>query len=75
MTDSLQQIGAYDPPNVLVGTPHEHRLVSLGAVRAGEMSPSTTEGISLFFSVGLAGTEAFMLDRLTASIEHGRRPS
>jgi len=71
VTDSLDQIGAYDPPNVLIGTHHEHRLVSLGAVRAGEVAAPTSkaEGISLFFSVGLAGTEAFLLDRLAASIQ------
>jgi ornithine cyclodeaminase len=70
VTDSLDQIGAYDPPNVLVGTLHEHRLVSLGAVRAGEVAGAAPDGISLFFSVGLAGTEAFLLDRLAASIEN-----
>lgn len=72
VTDSLDQIRAYDPPNVLVGTPHEHQLVSLGAVR-GEAPPVASQGISLFFSVGLAGTEAFLLDRLAASIESGRQ--
>lgn len=73
VTDSLDQIGAYDPPNVLVGTSQEHRLVSLGAVRAGEVAAAAPDGISLFFSVGLAGTEAFLLDRLTASIENVRQ--
>jgi ornithine cyclodeaminase len=67
VTDSLAQIDAYDPPNVLVGTPHRQRLVSLGAVRAGEVPRPAPGGISLFFSVGLAGTEAFLLDRLAAS--------
>ena len=67
VTDSLAQIDAYDPPNVLVGTPHRQRLVSLGAVRAGEVPRPAPGGITLFFSVGLAGTEAFLLDRLAAS--------
>ena len=67
VTDSLAQIDAYDPPNVLVGTPHRQRLVSLGAVRAGLVPRPAAGGISLFFSVGLAGTEAFLLDRLAAS--------
>jgi hypothetical protein len=70
VTDSLAQIGAYHPPNVLVGTPHEQRLVSLGAVRAGE-TEVPAGGISVFFSGGLAGTEAFLLDRL-ASIDQRR---
>lgn len=68
VTDSVDQIGAYDPPNVLVGTAHEHRLVSLGAVRAGEAGAARAEGVAVFFSIGLAGTEAFLLDRLAASI-------
>lgn len=66
VTDSLEQICAYHPPNVLVGTPHEARLTSLGAVRAGEVTVPGSEGVSVFFSVGLAGTEAFLLDRLAA---------
>lgn len=75
VTDSLEQIGAYDPPNVLIGTHHEHRLVSLGAVRAGDVAAPTSkaEGISLFFSVGLSGTEAFLLDRLATSIENAHQ--
>jgi len=73
VTDSLDQIGAYDPPNVLVGTHHEHRLMSLGAVRAGKVATSSSEGISLFFSVGLSGTEAFLLDRLATSIENAHQ--
>ena len=73
VTDSLDQIGAYHPPNVLVDTAHHQRLVSLGAVRAGEVPPPGADQISLFFSVGLAGTEAFLLDRLAAHIEAMRR--
>jgi ornithine cyclodeaminase/alanine dehydrogenase-like protein (mu-crystallin family) len=65
-TDSREQIEGYHPPNVLVGTPHQDRLVSLGAVRAGEVPRPGPDGISLFFSVGLAGTEVFLLDRLAA---------
>ncbi len=68
VTDSLEQISAYDPPNVLVGIPHERRLVSLGAVRAGAAVPAASDGFSLFFSVGLAGTEAFLLERLASSV-------
>ncbi len=70
VTDSLVQIGAYDPPNVLIGTAHEQRLVSLGAIRAGEAGAADTQGVTVFFSVGLAGTEAFLLDRLAASIRN-----
>ena len=73
VTDSVDQIGAYHPPNVLAGTPHQRRLVSLGAVRAGEVPPPGADHISLFFSIGLAGTEAFLLDRLAAHIQAKRR--
>ncbi len=67
VTDSLAQIDAYDPPNILVGSPHHGRLVSLGAVRAGQLTRTAGTGITLFFSVGLAGTEVFLLDRLASS--------
>jgi ornithine cyclodeaminase/alanine dehydrogenase-like protein (mu-crystallin family) len=68
VTDSVAQIDAYDPPNVLAGTRHRGRLVSLGAVRAGDAARPEPGQIALFCSVGLAGTEAFLLDRLAASV-------
>ncbi|HZE40111.1 MAG TPA: hypothetical protein VE172_14990 [Stackebrandtia sp.] len=61
VTDSPAQVRAYDPPFVLTGTPHLDRMVSLGAVLAGEVRP---EPGTLFCSVGLAGTEAYLLARL-----------
>jgi ornithine cyclodeaminase len=67
VTDSLAQIDAYDPPNVLVGTSQRDRLVSLGAVRAGDVARPEPDRISLFFSVGLAGTEVYLLNRLMTS--------
>ncbi len=45
VTDSVDQIGAYDPPNVLAATAHERRLVSLGALRAGEVD-APASGVS-----------------------------
>lgn len=68
VTDSPDQIAAYDPPNVLAGTPHQARLVSLGSVRAGEAALPVDPHLTVFFSVGLAGTEAFLLDRLAADL-------
>jgi ornithine cyclodeaminase len=64
-TDSPAQAAAYDPPMLLVGTPHESRLLPLGAVLAKEM-PGRTSGrdVTLFCSVGLAGTEVYLLDTL-----------
>jgi ornithine cyclodeaminase len=68
VTDSPSQMDAYDPPNVLVGTPHHERIASLGALRAGDVARPEPGSITLFCSVGLAGTEAFLLDRLATSI-------
>lgn len=70
VTDSLAQVDAYGPPSVLATTPQRERLASLGAVRAGEVARPDSERITLFLSVGLAGTEVYLLDRLTASINH-----
>ncbi|WP_052465915.1 hypothetical protein [Mobilicoccus massiliensis] len=63
VSDSPAQVGAYDPPNVLVGSGLEGDLVHLGAVLAGDAQPP--EGTRVFFSVGLAGTEAWLLDAVT----------
>lgn len=60
--DSLDQVDAYRPPNVLVGTEQRGRLVHLGAVVTGD-TPGRTDPdqITLCCSVGLAGTEAWLL--------------
>lgn len=60
-TDSVAQLYAYDPPFVLRGEELETRLVSLGAVLNGEVARH--EG-AVFCSVGLAGTEAYILAKL-----------
>ncbi len=62
VSDSPAQVLAYDPPNVLVGSGVEHRLVHLGAVIAGEHP--VPDGTRAFFNVGLAGTEAWLLATL-----------
>ena len=68
-TDSVAQISAYNPPNILVGTPQERRLASVGAVLAGDTAGRTREDQRLLFcSVGLAGTEVFLLDKLLAQV-------
>lgn len=64
ISDSPAQVRAYDPPNVLVGTGIEDDLVHLGAVLAGDATPS--DGTRVFFSVGLAGTEAWLLNAALA---------
>lgn len=63
VTDSIAQTHAYDPPFVLAGTPQHDRLVSLGSVLATETSEIQTV---VFCSVGLAGTEAYLLAKLVS---------
>lgn len=60
VTDSPDQVAAYDPPNVLVGSGVDERLTHLGAVLTGEVEVPL--GTRMFFSVGLAGTEAWLLE-------------
>lgn len=60
--DSPAQVMAYDPPNVLVGTGAEDALIHLGAVLAG--AAQMREGTRIFFSVGLAGTDVWLLQSL-----------
>jgi ornithine cyclodeaminase len=65
VTDSLAQVPAYDPPNVLAETPHAQRLTLLGAILAGDARGRTShDQVILFCSVGPAGTETYLLDRL-----------
>jgi ornithine cyclodeaminase len=61
VTDSPAQLGAYDPPAALEGA----NVVHLGAVIAGDHSGRTSaEEITLYASVGLAGTEPYLLASL-----------
>lgn len=69
VTDSLAQVGAYDPPMLAAGLPYRDRLGQLGAVLAGTLSGRTSaDQVSLFCSVGLAGTEVFLLDWVTRGL-------
>lgn len=57
-TDSLAQTRAYAAPFFLAGSAHERRLIELSDVAAGKAPGRlTAEDITLFCSVGLAGTE------------------
>lgn len=65
VTDSLAQTAAYDPPFVLTGTVQHDRLTSLGAVLAGDApGRSSADQTVIFCSVGLAGTETYLLAKL-----------
>jgi alanine dehydrogenase len=70
-TDSLGQARAYKPPFCLAGTRHMDRMVSLGAV-IEHASPGRTAAaeVTLFCSVGLAGTEVYLL----AEMIHSQQP-
>ncbi|WP_433532030.1 ornithine cyclodeaminase family protein [Micromonospora sp. CA-263727] len=64
-SDSPAQARSYAPPMLAAEPPYAARLRDLGAVLAGAAPGRTgADQISLFCSVGLAGTEVFLLDRL-----------
>jgi ornithine cyclodeaminase len=61
VTDSLPQLRAYEPPALLA----QAAAVSLGAVLAGDHpGRSTPDAVTLYASVGLAGTEPYLLFEL-----------
>ncbi|GIF75768.1 ornithine cyclodeaminase family protein [Asanoa siamensis] len=64
-TDSPAQAVAYSPPLLMCGTPLEGALCDLGAIAAGAApGRRSADEITVFLSVGLAGTEVFLLDRV-----------
>jgi len=70
-TDSPSQARSYDPPLLLAGTVHESSVRDLGAIAAGAVagrsaSSAGFDEITMFLSVGLGGTEVFLLDRVAA---------
>lgn len=70
-TDSREQANAYAVPFFLEGSGHEQRMIELSDIVAGKApGRATSEDITLFCSVGLAGTEVAVagaiFDRLSA---------
>lgn len=64
-TDSTDQLAGYLPPNILAGTPQADRVVALGDLLTGRAAGRTSpDQKTLFLSVGLAGTEAYLLARM-----------
>jgi len=59
---------ASGPSSVLVGPPRHERLVCLGVLRAGLAGRPEPAEIRVLLSVGLAGADAFLLDRLATSL-------
>lgn len=65
VTDSLAQVNAYGDTFLLADTPHQERLIELSEVVAGKRKGRTSPAdITLFCSMGLAGTEVVLADRV-----------
>ncbi|PZG19252.1 ornithine cyclodeaminase [Micromonospora craterilacus] len=72
-SDSPAQAQSYAPPMLAAEPPYASRLRDLGAVLAGAAPGRTgADQISVFCSVGLAGTEVFLLDRLVRVLAPAR---
>ena len=70
-TDSRAQLESYAEPSLVVGTPHAARLVELSDLVAGRArGRAKDEDLTVFVSVGLAGTEVVLAD---AALSPGRR--
>ncbi|MBB3461232.1 ornithine cyclodeaminase [Rhizobium sp. BK377] len=64
-TDAPEQARAYASPFFLAGTRHENRMIDLAElVSAPGRTRSSPEDITLFCSVGLAGTEVLLASAL-----------
>jgi len=64
-TDSIEQLKAYPTPHFLVGTPDDERIVELGDIVSGKASGRKgQDDITLFCSVGLAGTEVVVANEI-----------
>jgi ornithine cyclodeaminase/alanine dehydrogenase-like protein (mu-crystallin family) len=64
-TDSLEQVDAYPKPFFLANTPERGRMVALADIVAGRQKGRySPEDITLFCSVGLAGTEVVLANEV-----------
>ncbi|MCQ9353395.1 hypothetical protein NQ015_10540 [Corynebacterium sp. 153RC1] len=62
-TDSVAQLNAYDPPAVAA-----EAGVAVAPLSQYVLAPPPAEGIRLYLSVGLAGTEPYLLQRLAQQV-------
>lgn len=73
VTDSLQQIDGYDSyasPFFLQNTPERNRMIELDELVAGKRKGrSSPDELTLFCSVGLAGTEVVLADAAFKSLK------
>lgn len=71
-TDSLAQVDAYPKPFFLADTPYYDRMVELADLLAGKRpGRSADDQITLFLSVGLAGTEVVVANELLRRVKGG----
>ena len=64
-TDSLDQLRAYPTPHFLVGTSDENRIIPLTDIVVGKATGRhSPNDITLFCSVGLAGTEVVIANEI-----------
>ncbi|MCK4988098.1 MAG: hypothetical protein KAS40_21335, partial [Desulfobacterales bacterium] len=72
VTDSLQQIDGFEPyaaPFFLQNTPERERMIELDELVAGKRKGrSSPDELTLFCSVGLAGTEVVLADAAFKSL-------
>jgi alanine dehydrogenase len=67
-TDSLAQLHGYDPPSLVAISQHAGQVRSLGAIATGNATGRRhDDDVTLFLSVGLAGTEVHLLHRALAA--------
>ncbi len=67
-TDSLEQADSYSQPFFLLGTPERERMVGLSEIVVGKQKGRlSSNDITLFCSVGLAGTEVVVADEVLRS--------
>ena len=73
VTDSLHQVAAYSPPNLLTTTVEPPCLLALGDVLwRGLPELESTHGpgdLTVFFSVGLGGSEVYLLARVLGALD------
>jgi ornithine cyclodeaminase/alanine dehydrogenase-like protein (mu-crystallin family) len=72
VTDSIEQLRAYTTPHFLVGTPHEDRIMELSDIVTAKVAGRTSDSdITLFCSVGLAGTEIVVANEIMKMYDDG----
>ncbi|MEX0852845.1 MAG: NAD(P)-binding domain-containing protein [Bauldia sp.] len=73
-TDSPAQIAAYGDDFMLAGTPHMERVTDLADLLAGKVpGRADSDAVSLFYSIGLAGTEVVAAATIVAAARAANR--